>query len=75
MKFHIWSPGSQGVGIPGRQVVVDWCELSESELDREEMDFIKRKLRWAFIDIFDDKNTRVMTDKEYEDYTREDNES
>lgn len=75
MKFHVWCKGDWSVGIPGDGVVIDWPTLSENPNDKEGTEyisFVKDNLRQCFADIFDDKDTYVMTDKEYDEFTKED---
>jgi hypothetical protein len=74
MKFHIWCRGDRTVGDYGSSVEVDWPELSEDPNDQERTEYIisvKENLKESFVKIFDDKNTLVMTDKEFEEYTKD----
>lgn len=79
MKFHIWCNGSPGVGIPGCQAVLDWSELEEDKNWRNDQEkaeyikFVKKQLKTSFITIFDDPNTFVMTEEEFNLFTKEDN--
>jgi hypothetical protein len=70
MKFHIYCNGDMSVNIPGCHTTLDWPELDNS--DPEYTTFVKDTLKIAFIKIFDDRHTVVMTDEEFEKYTKED---
>jgi hypothetical protein len=73
VKFHIWCTGDSSVGIPGAACVLDWPELEENSSDKERTEyikFVKDTLQTTFKDIFDDRHTTVMTDKEFEEYTK-----
>jgi hypothetical protein len=56
-------------------VVLDWPALKlgdpekMGEVDTEYVSFVKETLHKAFVQIFDDKSTIVMTGEEFEKYT------
>jgi len=77
MKFHIWCLGDRTVGDYGASVVIDWPALQDDANDpevREYIQFVKDCLKKSFIEIFDDKNTHCLTDKEWEVYQNTPNE-